>query len=116
MHKKNIINLLVIQEKLVKNIQRGQNFINIYVETNPKVHICPCCKSKTKYVHDYHTQKIQHISIGHIESHIILKKRRYVCHTCSKRFYEHYDFLQKNFRKSNILFHNVVDDLKQLKH
>lgn len=116
MRKKNIINLLGIQENLVKNIERGQNFINIYVETKPKEHICPCCKSKTKYVHDYRTQKIQHISIGHITSYVILKKRRYVCHNCSKRFYEHYDFLQKNFRKSNTLFDNVVEDLKKLKN
>ena len=43
MHKNDIINLLGIQEKLVKRVERTQNNINIYLESNSKLHICPSC-------------------------------------------------------------------------
>ena len=80
------------------------------------MHICPSCHHYTKHVHDYRQQKIQHINIGKTVSFIFLKKRRYICNHCGKKFYEHYDFLQKYFRKSNEVFENVCHDLKQLKN
>lgn len=116
MHKKNIIKLLGIQENLVKKVQRNENSINIWIETKPKLHICPSCNHYTKHIHDYRIQKIQHINIGQTTSYLFLKKRRYVCPHCAKRFYEHYDFLQKYFRKSNLVFDNVCNDLKKLKN
>ena len=105
-----------IQENLVKKVERGQNFINFFIETKPKLHICPSCNHYTNKVHDYRIQKIQHIKVGQIQSYIILNKRRYVCPHCNKRFYEHYDFVNKNFRKSNDVFNSVCHDLKQLKN
>ena len=116
MHKNNIINLLGIQEKLVKKIERDEKSINIYLESKPKLHICPSCHCYTKNVHDYRTQKIQHINIGQVVSYLHLRKRRYICHHCGKKFYEKYDFLQKYFRKSNQVFENVCNDLKKLKN
>lgn len=116
MHKKDIINLLGIQENLVKKVQRDEKSINIWLETKPKPHICPSCQHYTKHVHDYRLQKIQHINIGQVVSYIFLNKRRYVCHHCGKKFYEDYDFLQKFFRKSNQVFENVCNDLKSLKN
>lgn len=116
MHKKDITKLLKIQGVLVKNIDFFENSIKIYVETKPKHHICPCCNSKTKDIHDYYEQKIQHIKIGEVQSYIILQKRRYVCKHCKKRFYENYNFLQKYFRKSNAVFETICANLKQLKN
>ena len=116
MHKNNIINLLGIQENLVKKVERNEKSINIYLESKPKLHICPSCHCYTKHIHDYRIQKIQHINIGQIVSFLFLKKRRYICHHCGKKFYENYDFIQKYFRKSNMLFENVCNDLKKLKN
>lgn len=116
MHKNNIINLLGIQENLVKKVERNEKSINIYLESKPKLHICPSCHCYTKHIHDYRIQKIQHINIGQIVSYLFLKKRRYICHHCGKKFYENYDFIQKYFRKSNMLFENVCNDLKKLKN
>lgn len=108
--------LLNIQGVLVKNVKTSQNSIDIFVETPKKYHNCPCCNAKTNYVHDYRTQKVQHIKISNIQSFIFLKKRRYICHCCNKKFYEDYSFLTKYFRKSNSVFFKVVEDLKQLKN
>ena len=73
MHKNNIINLLGIQENLVKKVERNQKSINIYLESKPKLHICPSCHHYTKHVHDYRNQKIQHINIGQVVSYLYLK-------------------------------------------
>lgn len=116
MHKKDITNLLGIQEKLVKKIEKDEKNINIYLESIAKLHICPCCGHYTKKIHDYRTQTIQHIHIGHVQSIIHLKKRRYVCKYCGKKFYENYDFLTRYFRKSNAVFNSICSDLKQLKN
>ena len=116
MQKKNIIKLLKIQGVLVKNIEISENSIELHIETNPKYHVCPSCKCKTKHTHDYRNQKIQHINIGQLQSYIILRKRRYVCDDCGKKFYENYDFVQKYFRKSNQVFENVCNDLKKPKN
>ena len=116
MHKKDIINLLGIQEKLVKKIERTEKNINIYLESTSKLHLCPSCRCYTKNIHDYRIQKIQHINIGLTQSFLYLRKRRYICKHCGKKFYESYDFLQKYFRKSNEVYNSICKDLKQLKN
>ena len=116
MHKNDIINLLGIQEKLVKKIERTEKNINIYLESTSKLHLCPSCRCYTKNIHDYRIQKIQHINIGLTQSFLYLRKRRYICKHCGKKFYESYDFLQKYFRKSNEVYNSICKDLKQLKN
>ncbi|MNI18794.1 Transposase [compost metagenome] len=116
MRKNNIINLLGFQEKLVKKVERSENYINIYLETKKSLHLCPSCGYSTKHVHDYKKQKIQHVNIGKTPSFLILNKRRYACNHCGKRFYESYDFIQRYFRKSNEVYENVIADLKCLKN
>lgn len=105
-----------IQEKLVKKIKRDQKSVKLYIQTNPKLHNCPSCGENTKRIHDYREQCIQHINIGKTASFLILKKRRYICNHCGKKFYENYDFLQKYFRKSNEVYKNIIYDLKDLKN
>lgn len=116
MQKHNIIKLLGIQGVLVKNIEEFEDYLEINIETKRKMQQCPCCKYLTNKVHDYRTQRIQHISVGKKLTFLILNKRRYCCHHCGKKFYENYSFLQKYFRKSNAVFENICEDLKLLKN
>lgn len=114
LRKNNIINLLGIQENLIKKFKRDENSIELYIQT--KSHICLSCGQATMHVHDYRNQRIQHINIGKLTSFLILRKRRYICIHCGKRFYENYDFIQRYFRKSNELYPNIISDLKNLKN
>lgn len=116
MHNNDIINLLGIQGVTVEKIENNQNCFFFYISTKVKKHQCPSCSCLTKKVHDYRCQKVQHINIGNSTSFLIIKKRRYFCPHCGKKFYENYDFLQKYFRKSNLVFDNVINNLKQLKN
>lgn len=108
---------LGIQEVIIKNTHDYGDILVVDIETKPKLHACPCCGLKTKKIHDYRFQKIQHSAT--FDGRVIflnLKKRRYLCNHCDKRFYEDYNFLQFNFRKSVSLFNKIVKDLKSLKN
>lgn len=110
------IKLLGIQGVDIKKIEENEKSINISIETNPKIHCCPSCNHKTKNIHDYRKQKIQHLQINDVTTYLILNKRRYICKHCGHKFYEKYSFIQRYFRKSNSVFYKIINDLKQLKN
>lgn len=110
------IKLLGIQGVDVKKIEENEKGINVYIETKSKIHYCPSCKNATKNIHDYRKQRIQHIQINGLTTYLILNKRRYICPYCDKKFHEKYSFLQRYFRKSNSVFYEIINDLKQLKN
>ena len=59
MHNYCINKLLNIEEVIVKKVVHADTFVNIYLETKPKEHICPACGTSTKRIHDYREQKIK---------------------------------------------------------
>lgn len=63
-----------------------------------KPHTCPCCNHFTNSLHDYRVQKIKDIPAFVHNSLILLRKRRYVCKSCGKCFYEKIDFLPRYYR------------------
>lgn len=107
-------NLLNLKDVIVKNIENFDSHINVFVETTPKEHICPCCGNSTKKIHDYRNQSIKDLPIHFKVVNIILRKRRYVC-SCGKKFYEKYDFLPKYRRLSNRLAFYIITELKKTK-
>ena len=109
--------LLGIQGVEIKNFHNFGHLINFDVETKKKFHIFPCCKSKTDKIHDYRSQKIMHsIAYDGRPIYITLRKRRYVCKNCGKRFYENYNFLEKYYRVTNNVYENVIKGLESLKN
>ena len=52
MHNHCINKLINIEEVIVKKIVHSDIFVKIYLETKPKVHICPACGAFTKRIHD----------------------------------------------------------------
>ena len=111
--------LLELKEVNITNINIEDNNVYIYIETTPKEHICPCCKTPTSRIHDYRTQKIKDIPFQFKNCFLVLRKRRYVCPNCKKRFSEHYDFLakyqQRTVRLSFIII-NLLSENVSIKH
>ena len=56
-----ITNLLGIANVFVDKIENNSSNIKIYLSTQTKAQVCPCCGQATKYIHDYRTQKIRDI-------------------------------------------------------
>ena len=77
-----------------------------------KEHSCICCGTATDTVHDYREQVIKDIpAFGKLVS-IVLRKRRYRCKCCGKRFFECNSFLPKYHRMTNRLSAFIIEKLR----
>ncbi len=104
--------LLGLQGLNITKIESDEKNIVIYAEIERKEHICKKCKTATNKIHDYRTQVIKDISaFGKLVS-IVLRKRRYRCSCCGKRFFEENAFLPKYHRMTNRLAAFVIDKLR----
>ena len=110
MHNNSINKLLNLKGVNVKKISHGDSFIKIYLQTQPREHICPACGCLTSKIHDYREQVVKDLPFQFKHTYLILRKRRYVC-SCGKRFYESYDFLPRYHRMTNRLAHYICTEL-----
>ena len=104
--------LLGLQGVTITKIENSENNINIYTQLERKQHNCICCGTATDTIHDYRTQIIRDIPAFGKTIFIILRKRRYRCSNCGKRFYENNSFLPKYHRMTNRLSAFVIDKLR----
>lgn len=104
-------NLLGLQDVILKNVEQNEKFIYIYVQMPRKAHICPCCGKETDKVHDYRKQYIKDIPAFGKLTYIVLNKRRYVCPSCKKRFYEKVDFVPRKHQSTKRLAFYIIDKL-----
>ena len=63
-------------------------------------------------VHDYRQQKVKEVSILGKETTLILRKRRYVCKSCCKRFPEKNDLLSRYARMTARLTNQICGKLE----
>jgi len=87
--------------------------IKIFIETDPKEHVCPSCNKATSKIHDYRNQVIKDLPFQFKNTFIVLRKRRYVCPHCGKRFYESYDFSPRYHRMTNRLVSYIINELSK---
>ena len=108
-----ITNLLGIANVFVDKIENNSSNIKIYLSTQAKEQVCPCCGQTTKYIHDYRTQKIRDIPFQGKETFLFLRKRRYICKACGKRFLEKYDFLPRYRHFTGRVYVSVLNALRE---
>ena len=104
-------NLIGLQDIILENVKQNENYIYIYVKMPRKEHICPCCGKSTDKIHDYRKQYIKDIPAFGKLTYIVLNKRRYVCSSCKKRFYEKVDFVPRKHQSTKRLDFYVIDKL-----
>lgn len=109
-----IKNLLDLKDFIVKNIKNLKDKVEIYIELPVKEHLCPCCGHVTSNIHDYYTQTIKDIPIYFKPTFLIIRKRRYVCNHCDKKFFEQNPLLSKYSRRTTRLSAFVINQLRNL--
>lgn len=95
--------LLDLKDALVTNIITTGGNITIFIEQKKLPHRCPDCSAMTERVHDYRYQKVKDISIQAKQVVLTLRKRRYVCGACRKRFLEKNQLVTKYQRMTQRL-------------
>jgi transposase len=107
-----ITKLLGLKDVFVNSIEEKGNCLLIDVETEPKPSPCPCCGEISSYIHDYRKQKIKDLSLRGKFVYLLLKKRRYVCKHCGKRFYEKYPFLPRYHRMAQRVYEHILRQMR----
>lgn len=108
-----IANLLNLGNFKTKKNFENEKIIQLFGETTRSEQICPCCGKPTSKIHDYRMQTVKLAMFNTKQLQIVLKKRRYVCPDCGKRFYEKYSFLPKYHQISNVIYAGIMDRLRQ---
>ena len=107
--------LLGLEGVIIKNIAQTEKCTFIDMELKRKSHKCPCCGTATRTIHDYRRQKIKDIPAFGKHVILYLRKRRYRCPHCSRRFYEENKFLPRYHRMTNRLCAYVIEQLTDVR-
>lgn len=112
--KDNITKLLGLEDVIVKKIEEAESEIEISIELPRKAHECPCCGGKTDRIHDYRRQRIRDCQAFGKPVYLSLKKRRYICRECGKRFYERNGFLPRYHRRTQREIAAIISGFREL--
>ena len=105
--------LLNLEGVFIKKVVQADAFIKIFIQSQPAEQTCPCCGAKTKRIHDYRLQEVQDIPLLGKHVILLLRKHRYLCPYCRKRFTEPYSFLPRYQRRTRRLAFYIVSLLWQ---
>lgn len=114
LYENNTTKLLGLEDVILKDVWEESGERHIKIELPRKDHSCPECNTSTGIVHDYREQKIKDISSFGSKTILHLRKRRYRCPECGKRFYEKIPFLPRYYRITKRLFMNIINELRDL--
>lgn len=108
-----IAKIIDLKDIIVKKVESTENELHFYIEMPLREHVCPNCGQTTQRVHDYREQLIKDIPLGRT-TYMHLRKRRYVCPHCAKRFFESNPFLARYHRTTSRLVAAVISAFRKL--
>lgn len=99
-------------DKQEEEIINKKRIKKIYVSCKRKKDKCPNCGKFTKSIHDkLKPIEIKYLKVVEYETRIMIIKRRFICHSCNKKFTEKVNLNQKNCSISNKLKQKILKDL-----
>lgn len=113
LYEDNTAKLLGLEDVIIKKVWEDESSHHIELELPRREHSCPCCGAKTAQIHDYRKQKIKDISAFGKDVYLYLRKRRYVCTECGKRFYEKNSFLPRYHRMTSRKNAHIIEDFRE---
>ena len=103
--------ILNLQDVKIEKVENFEKIQRIHVKLGRKVVNCPRCESQTSKVHDYRVQIVKDCKAFGKRIELVLRKRRYVCTSCGKRFAEPNTFFPKYHRMTSRLVGTVIEML-----
>ena len=105
--------LLNLEDVIITKAENLSNQLHISIELPRKKHICPVCGEITDRVHDYRTQIIKDVPMAR-DTFLHLRKRRYRCNRCGKRFAEENTFVPRYYRVTSRLVAAVIEAFRKI--
>lgn len=107
--------LLGLEDVIVTDFEETPQSIDINIEMPRRIHICPRCGQSTDRIHDYRLQIVRDAPIRTKPVYLYLRKRRYRCPDCGKRFYENIPFVPKYYQVTSQLIAFVIDSFREMR-
>ena len=107
--------ILGMEDVIVNEVVENDTELHIHIEMPQREHECPRCSERTNRVHDYKLQVKRDSPIRSRNTYLHLRKRRYVCLSCAKRFYEKVPFVPKYHQVTRNVIHGVLDAMKDMR-
>lgn len=108
------IKLLGLEDFEVKSLDETKDKFFVTVEKPRQTYTCPNCGAITDTIHDYRIQNIKHTVFSDKEVILKYRKRRYVCESCNKRFYETSNFAPKRHQVSHQLISLILRSFNEI--
>jgi len=105
--------LLNLKDIIITNVENISDQLHIYIELPRTKHVCPSCGAHTDHVHDYRMQVVKDVPMSR-NTFLHLRKRRYRCPHCSKRFFEKNSFLPRYYRMTSRLIAAIIHEFKKV--
>jgi len=105
--------LLKLEGLIITGVEEISGELHIHMELPRKEHCCPQCGASTSCVHDYREQTIKDIPFGRTTL-LHLRKRRYRCTSCGKRFAEQNSLVPRYYRVTGRLVAAVIQEFHKL--
>ena len=109
----NTAKVLNMEDVIVKRVENSADELHVYIELPRREQICPQCGSVTNRVHDYRQRKIKDIPFGRT-TNLYLRRRRYACSACGKRFAEKNPLVARYYRLTKRSMASIIQQLKNL--
>lgn len=106
--------LLGLEDIIITDIKRGEPCIEIYAMMPRRKHNCPRCGMETDKIHDYRWQTVKDLQAYGNPTLLRIRKRRYMCSGCGKRFIEEIPFLPRYHRVTSRLIAHVINSFTRL--
>lgn len=106
-------NLLNMEGVIVTKAENIGDSLHISIEMPRQEQICPQCGERSNRVHDYRNQQVKDIPFGRT-TYLNLRKRRYVCPGCGKRFYENWPILPRYHRMTSRAITGIIEAFRSL--
>lgn len=110
----NTTKLLGLEDVIVKNVYETEDGCHIELELPRRIHRCPCCAVETDAIHDYRLQIVKDLPVHGRKTYLHLRKRRYACPTCGKRFFEENSFLPRYHRVTSRMVASILNGFRTL--
>ena len=105
--------LLNLEDVIITNVENFSDQVHIYIELPKVKHTCPACGAATDRVHDYRMQTIKDVPLAR-STYLHLRKRRYRCVHCGKRFAETNRFLPRYYRMTSRLIASIIHAFRKV--
>lgn len=111
LYNNNNLEILGLEDAIVEKVESKDDLLEISITLKRKEHSCPACHTMTNRIHDYRRQTVKDIPAFGKKVVLYLRKRRYVCPCCGKRFFEQNHFLPRYYRRTQRSILSILHSL-----